>query len=132
MRVHFAEKEYDFRFRYTDVDSKGTGHLVKKTLCSISRVDPKAEGKDKFHEITTGRAMQCPNDQFCRSTGRKIALKNALGHMLPANAPNRPLRVAFWDAYFRDCDHRTLTVNKKANRRKRWEAKQLKEVEKNQ
>lgn len=129
MRVHFGEKQYDFRFRYTEVASKGTGQIVKKTLCTISRVDPNAEGKAKFHPITDGRSMQHPNDQFCRSTGRKIALKNALGHMIPWNSPDRPLKTAFWDVYFKHCDHRTLPVNKKANKRDRWEKKQLKEIE---
>ena len=57
------------------------------TICEI----------DNSFEFWDGIAICSKNDNFCRNTGRKIALGRALQKLYP---DDRSKRKPFWDAYF--------------------------------
>lgn len=50
--------------------------------------------------IAQGRARCHPNDNFCRATGRKLALARAVTAAYPGHEA-KPLRAAIWKHYFK-------------------------------
>lgn len=78
-------KEYKAEF---DCDRYPMGTSRGDTYCKIRIED----------FVTAMGSAECSfNDNFCRNTGRKIALSRALIKLFPDDRDKRKL---FWDAYF--------------------------------
>lgn len=65
---------------------------VRSTECSV------VDGNDV--ELAYGRATTAPEDNFCRETGRKIALTRALGSRTAQMHINKAHRTEIWKKYF--------------------------------
>jgi len=63
------------------------------TQCYITTPDKE---QDAYLTLAVGETVQSRQDNFCRATGRKIALARALAVL----TNDRELRKSFWDAYF--------------------------------
>lgn len=77
----FQVDDYKVEFRYTN-----WGDGTKSTECFIT----------KGNDTKEGFAICDPSDNFCKNTGRKLALTRALKSL----DVNYELRTRFWDAYF--------------------------------
>lgn len=97
----FQVGQWKFQFRHVRPDqidwSNYEGPPFKMlTICTIE--DANEEFED-FGVRITGTARCSINDEFCRATGRKVALANAL-----ANGPfSKSLRTEIWNAYNSGC-----------------------------
>lgn len=60
---------------------------VRQTVCMV--VDP------ADHALAHGEAICAEGDNFCKNTGRKIALSRAIRNY------DKPTRKKIWDAYFK-------------------------------
>ena len=76
-----------------DVDFRHCTGWPQYTICVIS-----VDGRN----LTGGTAKCCPSDQFCRATGRKLALTRAVAE-LPKH-----VRKAIWEGYWRATGKRPL------------------------
>jgi hypothetical protein len=61
-----------------------------KTICVVCR--------DNVRGLSVGEAVCKPPDNFCKATGRKIALKRAIAFA------SRSERREIWQNYFRVCN----------------------------
>jgi len=135
MKFKYEGEEYDVRFKHEYVRSSMTAIPVRQTRCTISVIDPNKEAPEKYSLITVGVATQNVRDQFCKRTGRKLALRRAIKKWSWGPKKNRysaesgmDFRNLIWEAYFRECDLKTLPVNKKLYNEKRYKVKALKEA----
>jgi hypothetical protein len=74
---------YKITFKHYDGDAG-----EKITECNVLN----AENEEEI--VSTGYAWCCPEDQFNRNTGRKIAMARAIKDFII------PVRANIWDAYF--------------------------------
>ena len=82
MTIKINDKEYRVQFEYPD-EPYPAGKI---TICHIN---------DMVH--FAGIALCNPKDQFCKATGRKIALS----HALKSIGLDKPARRQFWAEYFK-------------------------------
>ena len=87
--VKIKRREFQVRFRHEN-------EYHRYTICNIKRGDEiVAEGMAECH----------PKDNFCKDTGRKLALARALQILFPSkkgkkrSIATRARRRAFWNAY---------------------------------
>ena len=80
MKIQTIKGEYNVKWQYVNID----GQRVT-TCCDIYR--------DEILDGSSGYAVCSKDDNFCRATGRKIALTRAL-----QNYP-REFRREVWQAY---------------------------------
>jgi len=87
--VKINRREYQVRFRHSNA-------VFRYTLCEIMRGD----------KVVAFGAAEChPKDNFCKNTGRKIALVRALQILFPTKRGKKRSRAiiarrkVFWDAY---------------------------------
>jgi len=87
--VKIKRREYQVRFRHSNV-------VFRYTICEIMRGD----------KIVASGAAEChPKDNFCKDTGRKLALSRALQIIFPnkrgkkRSRATQARRQVFWDAY---------------------------------
>ena len=81
MTITVNDQEYRVRFRHEVKKFVNEHRLV---CCTIN------DGEEEY-------ALCNPKDQFCKATGRKIALARALKNM----NFDKPSRRQFWAEYFR-------------------------------
>lgn len=79
-------------------------HALDGTSCFIQR-----EQLDKtLVNVAIGSSHRSPKDTPCKATGRKIALKRALGTDDDEDIPpafDKETRKVFWTAYLAKCRH---------------------------
>ena len=73
-----------------------SGDGTIETFCRIYLVRPTGKVVESLDLIAHGKADCHPKDQFCKNTGRKLALARAL-KMLTSD---RKLRRIYWEKYF--------------------------------
>jgi len=105
-KLNVGSTKYNVYFRYRPVPDKkyDKDHTVplRSTQCYIEAVDVSKidtnnpDEKPGYFVVAHGETVQSRQDNFCRATGRKIALARALANL----THDRELRKAFWDAYF--------------------------------
>ena len=77
MKVNVEDRMYDVRFHKSH---RGEGKKrVIDTCCVVSIVDPEKKGKERFTEVSVGYSYHNPMDKYSKATGKKWALKRALG-----------------------------------------------------
>lgn len=91
MLVTFHNTKFKVIFSHSQSRTPAFGTTAGNTLCEIRILDTT---KGISTTLYKGRAICQIGDQYCKETGRKIALKRAL-----ENINNRDMRRAFWQAY---------------------------------
>ena len=87
--VKIKRREYQVRFRHEN-------RYHRYTICEIKRGD---------RVVALGAAECHPKDNFCKNTGRKLALSRALKILFPSKEGKKRSRAiiarrqVFWDAY---------------------------------
>ena len=96
-KLNVGLTKYNVYFRYRPVPDRkyDKDHTVplRSTQCYITALDKE---QDAYLTLAVGETVQSRQDNFCRATGRKIALARALAVL----TNDRELRKSFWDAYF--------------------------------
>lgn len=95
MEFTYNGQTFEIQFRYYEFDDQTIKGKV--TCCCIV-----APGMLGLVRETYGIAQCHPDDQFCKETGRKIALRRALAksfHVFDKDE-RKNLRRAAWQAYF--------------------------------
>ena len=96
-KLNVGSTKYNVYFRYRPVPDRryDKNHAVplRMTQCYITTPDKE---QDAYLTLAVGETVQSRQDNFCRATGRKIALARALAVL----TNDRELRKSFWDAYF--------------------------------
>lgn len=75
----------------------------RRTTCRILRRDPLADQRLDPDVYVVAHAVCGPKDQFVKETGRHLALTRALNQLdIDEFAVDdlKPIRAAFWKAYF--------------------------------
>lgn len=82
--------EHDIRisFKHTSNDQ------FRQTQCIVDKVVTGGRFNTDGILLCKGLATCSPKDNFCKDTGRKIALARAIGSM------NKEWRTMIWNAYF--------------------------------
>lgn len=83
LKFEFQGKQYKIGFTHK-------GKIYGGTTCFIKCADD---------EVAIGRTNLHPSDNFCRETGRKLALTRAL-HVYFGAYENKAFRRACWNCYF--------------------------------
>jgi len=74
-------------------------------LCSIAQIEI-FNRNDQFgdpEDVFEGIAVVNPSDNFCKITGRKLALVDVLSIMKVSGLANKELRTKIWEAYKNNC-----------------------------
>jgi len=115
MTFQFDGNQYDIRFIHEMVESPTTKHIVRRTLCSISKINPLiAKGKTRYQCIASGMITQHVNDKDVKSTARKIALGRAIDKFMAQTkyynktSASKIIRKRIWSAYFSECELKTF------------------------
>lgn len=83
--------EYDYRLNFKHIREVEPS----STVCSIERVKTGGSFKESAETLGSGEATCAHIDNFCRSTGRKVALSRAM------KSVDKALRKGIWDGYFK-------------------------------
>lgn len=83
-----------FKHPRTDIGSKKEPVIQRSTTCTIAYL---GEDGRPGQPVATATVVCSPQDNFCKETGRKLALTRALRRSFFMRAD----RVAIWAAYFR-------------------------------
>jgi hypothetical protein len=102
--VTVGDERYSVAFQRTNNTRHSTFRV--ETICSISRLFKANDGTEIASTESVGSAICAPSDNFCKDTGRKVALKKALYEFPydPEAADSvvfRKIRALFWQEYFR-------------------------------
>lgn len=89
---------FGLHFNYIDGEDFGQGGSSKITEAVIHE-SQKVDGRWEDSALAVGSAVCHPSDQFCRETGRKLALSRALQAGWHGQH-NYEFRQWFWTAYF--------------------------------
>jgi len=118
MTFQFDGNQYDIRFIHEMIESPTTKHIVRRTLCSISKINPLiAKGKTRYQYIASGMTTQHVNDKDVKSTARKIALGRAIDEFMAQTKyvgkcgkriAVKKIRRNIWNAYFSECELKTV------------------------
>ena len=115
MTFQFDGNQYDIRFIHEMIESPTTKHIVRRTLCSISKINPLiAKGKTRYQYIASGMTTQHVNDKDVKSTARKIALGRAIDKFMAQTkyynktSASKIIRKRIWSAYFSECELKTF------------------------
>lgn len=94
MEFTYNGQTFKIQFRYS---STATGERGAFTNCTIIP-NPDYHMRHGY----MGRAECSDKDQFCKETGRKIALRRALAKAFPSRyySDSKAARRAAWQAYF--------------------------------
>jgi len=99
MKVKLGGDVYKVTFAHIKPKTK---HCEMATLCNVWKYAPilwgeSIEGTDskQWLNLCYGTAKCGVDDNFCKETGRKIALTRALRYF-----EDKEIRTAIWDAYF--------------------------------
>ena len=120
MKFRYEGEDYDVRFSHEYVKSAVTETPVRQTKCTISLVHPDLPVPNKYEVLAEGVVVQHVRDQFCKRTGRKLALRQAIDVFMElyvkyphGSMANKDIRKRIWRQYFQECDKDMLPVNKK-------------------
>ena len=115
MIFQFNGNQYDIRFIHEMIESPTTKHIVRRTICSISKINPLiAKGKTRYQYIASGTTTQHVNDKDVKSTARKIALGRAIDEFMAQTKyvgkciVVKKIRRNIWNAYFSECELKTV------------------------
>lgn len=107
MRVELNGDVYRIRFEYTTkfnvefVKGRTRVRTCVRTICLIEAISgTEKDGRPRWIPAGTGAVTCSYADQFCKETGRKLAMRNALdGNYEKAE------RCEFWGEYFARTGH---------------------------
>lgn len=102
MLVKHGDKNIVVQFQHVRAEESRRRRNNGHTVCSVHFDVPDVKKLDECSATATGTAKVYRKDQFCKETGRKIALTNALLNLsnVAPSLVDKTVRTTIWQAYF--------------------------------